>query len=60
VIHEAEELASLLAHDREAPNQLVVRRSPLWDTPLLWLLLIGVLSLEWIVRGSKDWHDQAI
>ena len=53
VIHEPEELASLLVHDRDASVVVVVRRSPLWDTPLLWLLLMGVLSLEWIVRRRR-------
>ena len=31
----------------------VVTRWPLWDTPLLWLLLLGLLSSEWILRRLK-------
>jgi hypothetical protein len=53
VIKSPEELASLLAHDRDAAVQVVVRHSPVWDTPLLWLLLIGLLSAEWFVRRRK-------
>jgi hypothetical protein len=53
VIHEPAELASLLAHHRDASVEVVVRRSPLWDTPLVWLLLMGALSLEWIIRRIK-------
>ena len=53
VIHEPEQLASLLAHDQEPSVQVVVRRSPLWDTPALWLLVMGLLSAEWVVRRRR-------
>lgn len=53
VIDKPEELAGLLARDRNTPIEVVVRRSPLWDTPPFWLLLMGVLSLEWIIRRRK-------
>ena len=31
----------------------VVNRSPLWDRPVLWLILLGVLSAEWVLRRFK-------
>ena len=53
VIKSPEELASLLGHDRAAAVEVLVRRSPVWDTPLLWLLFMGLLSAEWFVRRRK-------
>jgi uncharacterized membrane protein len=53
VIESAEELSSLLARHQDASIQLILKRSPMWDTPLLWSLLIGLLSTEWIVRRMK-------
>jgi len=50
VIQTPADLATLLAGHREATVSEVVTRSPLWDTPLLWLLLLGLLSSEWILR----------
>ena len=53
VIESAEELSSLLGRHQDASIQTILRRSPMWDTPLLWLLLLGLLSTEWIVRRLK-------
>ena len=53
VIRTPEELAALLAEHPEAAVDEVVTRSPLWDRPWLWLLLLGVLSSEWILRRLK-------
>jgi hypothetical protein len=53
VIRSGEELSSLLARHREASIQTVVTRWPLWDTPLLWLALLGLLSAEWVLRRLK-------
>ncbi len=47
------DLATLLAGHREATGSEVVTRSPIWDTPLFWLLLLGLLSTEWILRRLK-------
>ena len=43
----------MLARHQDASIQLILKRSPMWDTPLLWSLLIGLLSTEWIVRRMK-------
>ncbi|MFI5454521.1 MAG: hypothetical protein ACHRXM_03635 [Isosphaerales bacterium] len=53
VIETPAELATLLAGHPEATQSEVVTRSPLWDSPLLWLLLLGLLSSEWILRRLK-------
>jgi hypothetical protein len=53
VIHTPEQLAGLLARDPNASARVVVTRSPLWDTPLLWVLVMGLLSAEWVVRRRK-------
>ena len=53
MIRTPEELAPLLAEHPEAAVDEVVTRSPLWDRPWLWLLLLGMLSSEWIVRRFK-------
>jgi len=53
VIQTPANLATLLAQHPDATVTEVVTRSPLWDTPLLWLLLLGLLSSEWILRRLK-------
>jgi uncharacterized membrane protein len=53
VIRSGEELSSLLARHKEATIRTVVTRWPLWDTPLIWLALLGLLSAEWVVRRLK-------
>jgi len=53
VIQTPAELAILLAGHPEATVSEVVSRAPLWDSPLLWLLLLGLLSSEWILRRLK-------
>jgi len=53
VIQTPAELATLLAGHPDASVTEVVTRSPLWDNPLLWLLLLGLLSSEWILRRLR-------
>jgi uncharacterized membrane protein len=53
VLRNATELAAAIAAHPKAAVRRVVTRWPVWDTPLLWTLLIGVLSAEWIVRRLK-------
>ena len=37
----------------DASVRLIVTRWPLWDNPLLWLLLLGLLASEWILRRQR-------
>ena len=53
VIRNPQELAAVLAAHPQATTTDLVSRSPLWDRPLLWLILLGVLSAEWILRRLK-------
>jgi hypothetical protein len=48
-----EEMAELLKSYRAAPSEVIVSRSPLWDTPLVLLALVGLLTTEWVVRRTK-------
>jgi uncharacterized membrane protein len=53
VIPSAEELASLLGRHQDASIKTIVARTPMWDTPLLWMIVIGLLSGEWALRRVK-------
>ncbi len=47
------ELADLLGRHPDAAVRLIVNRWPLWDSPVLWTLLLGCLACEWILRRRK-------
>ena len=53
LIRSPSELADLLAAHPDASVRLLVSRWPLWDHPLLWLLLLGLLASEWTLRRRK-------
>jgi uncharacterized membrane protein len=50
VLHTPEELSQLLGSFTIVPGEVVVSRAPLWDHPGLWLLLLGLLGVEWVLR----------
>jgi uncharacterized membrane protein len=50
VLHDAKELAQLVSSYQTSPGEVVVHRSPLWDTPALWFVLVALLTLEWLLR----------
>jgi uncharacterized membrane protein len=52
VVRSAEDLSSLLGRHLDASTKMIVIRQPMWDTPLLWLLFLGLWSGEWILRRS--------
>ena len=47
------ELADLLSTHPDASVRLSINRWPLWDSPLLWLIFLGTLAAEWILRRLK-------
>lgn len=53
VLSGPDELADLLKSYRAAPAEVIVTRTPLWDTPPVLLGLIGLLTVEWVVRRAK-------
>jgi uncharacterized membrane protein len=50
VLHSAEQLATLLNTYQTAPGQVVVYKTSLWDHAALWLLLLTLLTMEWVLR----------
>ena len=50
VLHTAEQLADILNSCKIAPGETVVRKIPLWDHTGLWLLLLSLLTADWILR----------
>ncbi len=53
VIQSPEQLSQILGQHKDASVQTIVTRWPMWDTPLLWLLLLSLLSAEWVLRRIK-------
>jgi hypothetical protein len=53
MIQSSKDLADLLGMHPDASVRVIVTRWPLWDHPLLWLLLLGVLTSEWVLRRRK-------
>jgi uncharacterized membrane protein len=39
-------------HDavKRGPGEVVVHRAPLWDRVAVWLLLVGLLTADWVLR----------
>ncbi len=53
VLHGADDLARLLSGFAAAPGEVVVQKVPEWDSAALWLLLLGLLAAEWVVRRRR-------
>ena len=50
VVRTPHELAVLLQAAPRAADRVLVSRSPIWDRPLVWALLLGLLAAEWVLR----------
>jgi uncharacterized membrane protein len=50
VLRSAEDLVHVLGSYTSTPGEVVVQKAPLWDHAVLWLLLLALLTAEWIVR----------
>ena len=50
VLRHPSELAEMLRELQTAEGELLVHQMPLWDRPTLWLLLVGLLAIEWSLR----------
>jgi uncharacterized membrane protein len=50
VLHTSEQLAGILNACKIAPGETVVRKTPIWDHAGLWLLLLSLLSADWMLR----------
>ena len=49
------ELTELLSALKSIPGEAVVSRQPLWDTTWMWILLVVLLSIEWILRRRSTY-----
>lgn len=50
VLHGADELVHVLRDLPVIPGDSHVSRQPLWDGPLMWLAILGLLAVEWSLR----------
>jgi hypothetical protein len=50
ILHNAEQLARLLNTYQTAPCEVVVYKTSLWDHAALWLLLLTLLTVDWMLR----------
>jgi uncharacterized membrane protein len=50
VLHTANEIIDLLQQYPSKAGDAVITRQPLWDSTGLWLLIIGLLGCEWVLR----------
>jgi hypothetical protein len=44
------DLTRLLGSYSTTEGEVIVQRTPLWDHPLLWGLLLGLLTVDWCLR----------
>jgi hypothetical protein len=54
VLHGADDLVNLLSGLPAAPGDSLVTRQPVWDSPLLWLVMLGLLAIEWSLRRRGE------
>lgn len=50
VLTGAGELVDLLAQMKAKQGDALVSRQPLWDSPILWMMILGLLAIEWSLR----------
>jgi uncharacterized membrane protein len=50
VFRSAQELTASLLTISVTPGDSVVTRQPIWDSPLTWFVMLGLLAIEWTLR----------
>lgn len=50
VLEYPEDLVDALGDVESTPGDKVVYRTPVWDSPLLWLTLLSLITGEWLIR----------
>jgi uncharacterized membrane protein len=50
VVKSAEQLAGILNACQAAPGEVIVHKTPLWDHAGLWLVLLSLLTADWMLR----------
>ena len=48
-------MADLLKGYQSGSGEVVVSKAPVWDHPLLWTCLVGLLTIEWVAarQGAR-------
>jgi uncharacterized membrane protein len=44
------DVEALMSEMSAIPGDSITSRQPLWDSPLLWLAILGLLAIEWSLR----------
>lgn len=50
VLRSPTDLTTLLLKMRPTKGDALISRQPLWDSPVLWLLILSLLAVEWALR----------
>jgi hypothetical protein len=50
ILKQPDDLVDLLRGLQTSEGEVLVHQVPLWDRPMLWVLLIGLLAIEWSLR----------
>ena len=50
ILEQPSSLADLLRDLQTSEGDVLVHQTPLWDRSYLWLLLVGLLVVEWSLR----------
>jgi uncharacterized membrane protein len=53
VLKSPHELVELLTRQGRTGERVLISRIPIWDHPLVWALLLGLLVAEWILRRRR-------
>jgi hypothetical protein len=53
VLHSGADLRHVLDGHTTGPGEVIVQKAPLWDHAGLWLVLLGLLTTEWVLRRYR-------
>lgn len=56
-LQSSQQLAGLLNRFRPTQGETLVHTLPRWDGPVLWVVLLGLLGLEWCLRRAMKQPD---
>jgi hypothetical protein len=53
VLKSPDKLVELLTRQSRTGDRVLTSRTPIWDHPLVWTLLLGLLAAEWVLRRRR-------
>ncbi|MCO6454245.1 MAG: hypothetical protein J5I93_02915, partial [Pirellulaceae bacterium] len=53
VLNSAADLAAVLREYPSTPGEVLVHHTPVWDRTLFWVVLLGLLAVEWTLRRKS-------